>query len=332
MRGFLSDADPKVLDAGTRLLWGVIAAMVVVLCFGYWATGLSVDLWSGRLLLMAAPACVGVAWFYRSYRPDPWISRGAEAVAQVLLILILATLITYPAAAANFPYRDAELYALDRMLGFDWRAYLDFFNRHPLIGFIGNLAYFSMKPQTALVIAALVVASRFARLQCFALALAISLAITITIFMFVPAVAYYAHLGVTPAEFANLAPSVPYNHIRHLEGARLGLTTVVRFDDLEGMITFPSFHTTTAILYTWAMWPFRRARWVFLALNVMMVAATPIDGAHYVIDLVGGAVVAWIAVWGAVRVQRMVANAASIIPERREAPCPESITTHVSIP
>jgi membrane-associated phospholipid phosphatase len=302
------DADQTTLAATSRLIWGVIAAMLAVVCVLYWAVGLSIDVWSGRFLLPVAPACAIMARFYRVHRPDPWISFGAESTAQVLCILVLATLLTYPVAAADFPYRDAELYALDRMLGFDWRSYLAFVNAHPTLGLIGNIAYFSMKPQTALVIGALVIAARFGRLQQFTLALAVSLVVTIAIFMLVPAVAYYAHLGVTPVEFSNLQPSVPYEHVRHLEGMRLGLTTIIHFNDLEGMITFPSFHATSAILFTWAMWPFRRARWWMLGLNALLIAATPIDGGHYAIDLAGGAVVAAFSIYAAVRIAGVLAG------------------------
>lgn len=302
MPAIYPDAAQATLAATSRLIWGVTAAMLAAACGLYWMVGLSIDVWSGRFLLPIAPACAIIARFYRVHRPDPWISLGAELTAQVLCILLLATLLTYPVAAAQFPYRDTELYTIDRMLGFDWRSYLAFINAHPTLGLIGNFAYFSMKPQIALVIGALVIAARFGRLQQFTLAIAVSLAVTIAIFMFVPATGYYVHLGVTPAEFSNLHPSVPYQHMRHLEGMRSGLTTTIHFNDLEGMITFPSFHATSAILFTWAMWPFRRARWWILGLNALLIASTPIDGGHYAIDVAGGAVVAVFSIYAAVRI------------------------------
>jgi hypothetical protein len=67
----------------------------IVVAFGYIAAGLSVDLWSGHYFLPLIPLCAGLAWFYRKLRPDPWIEAGAETVAQVMLILVLGTLLSY---------------------------------------------------------------------------------------------------------------------------------------------------------------------------------------------------------------------------------------------
>jgi membrane-associated phospholipid phosphatase len=70
----------------------------------------------------------------------------------------------------------------------------------------------------------------------------------------------------------------------------------IPLDNLEGLITFPSFHTAGAIMFIWALRKVPYVRWPAIALNAALIAATPIDGAHYFIDLVGGAVVAFAAI------------------------------------
>lgn len=302
--------DLTAFAPANRIIWLLIAAMAVGLAVSYWAAGLSLDLWSGWQILILLPLCFLVAWYYRYRRIDPWISAGAGAAAQLTLILLLGTLLSYAAAAPAFPYRDAELYAADRALGFDWRSYLAFFNAHPIAGSIGNIAYFSMKLQIPLILIVLVATSRIVKLQQFVIATAASLAITLAVFVFVPAVAYYAYLGIHPSDFSNLTPSTPYAHIRHLEEIRSGLVRVVRFNDLEGLITFPSFHTVSALLYAWALWPIRRLRWPAVVVNVLMIASTPIDGAHYAIDIIGGIVVAIVAIGLATRVKYPAATKA----------------------
>jgi len=64
----------------------------------------------------------------------------------------------------------------------------------------------------------------------------------------------------------------------------------------EGIITFPSLHAALAVIPIVALWPIPRLRWLILALNIVMLAATPIDGSHYFIDVIAGIVVAAIAV------------------------------------
>ena len=61
---------------------------------------------------------------------------------------------------------------------------------------------------------------------------------------------------------------------------------------MEGLIAFPSYHTANAILFVWALWPLRLLRPVMLALNALLIASTPLAGAHYLVDLIGGALVA----------------------------------------
>ena len=45
-------------------------------------------------------------------------------------------------------------------------------------------------------------------------------------------------------------------------------------------------------------------RWAALGLNITMLAATPVNGAHYFVDLIGGALVAAIGLLLAQRIMR----------------------------
>ncbi len=327
MHPLLPDADPQTLATNSRLVWAIVAAMLAALCVGYWAAGLSLDLWSGRSMLSLLPACIIVSWFYRTRRPDPWISYGAESVAQVAAILIAGTLITYAAAASGFPYRDGELQTIDRALGLDWRGYLDFVNLHPRLGFVCHAVYFSMKPQTVLVIGALIVTSHFQRLQQFALALAATLIITIALFIFRPAVGAFAHLGLGAADTPHFVPSMTYQQMAQLDGIRSGTLHIIHFDALEGLIAFPSFHCAAGILAAWALWPCRQIRWWVLALNAAMVASAPVEGAHYFIDLPAGAAVAAAGVWISARMLALMLRLRADAP--RVGPAREGVQVNV---
>jgi membrane-associated phospholipid phosphatase len=68
--------------------------------------------------------------------------------------------------------------------------------------------------------------------------------------------------------------------------------TVIQLNNLEGLVTFPSFHTANAILFAWALWTVPYLRWVGLVVNGLMILSTPLTGAHYIIDVVAGTIVA----------------------------------------
>ncbi len=155
--------------------------------------------------------------------------------------------------------------------------------------------------------------SRLIRLQQFVLALNIALAVTIVISIFVPAVGTYYGLNLSPAERFPLLDSSNYvAQLRDIVALRNGSLRHLELFKLVGIVSFPSFHTASAVLYCWALWPVRGLRWVTIGLSTWMIAATPVIGAHYVIDVVGGAAVAGGSIFLAVRLlQKLVSMGTS---------------------
>ena len=94
-----------------------------------------------------------------------------------------------------------------------------------------------------------------------------------------PAVCAFNYYGFTPT-FDEARFTAQFT------GVRAGTFSVVRFDDLEGLISMPSFHAAAGLMVTWC---FRRYRtWVIVlgCLNVLMVTATFMSGAHYFVDVI----------------------------------------------
>jgi membrane-associated phospholipid phosphatase len=130
------------------------------------------------------------------------------------------------------------------------------------------------------------------RLQQFIFALNIALAVTLIISAFVPAIGTYYGLNLSPTERFPLINSAYYTAQLHdIVALRDGSLRHLELFKLTGIISFPSFHAASAFLYVWALWRVRGFRWVTIAINTLMIAATPVIGAHYIIDIVGGAVV-----------------------------------------
>jgi membrane-associated phospholipid phosphatase len=282
------------LTANGRAIWGIIALMAVTVLVAYRAAGLGIDFNGSFCAFFIIPLITAVSCYYRTRRLDRWIATGAESCAQISSILLLGMMLTYPLATLALPYQDGALHAMDGWLGLDWQAYLDLFNASPALALISKAAYCSMQLQYPLVILVLTASSRFLRLQQYIFTVLIALAVTLVIFTFVPAVGAYAYLHVPSGHYANLAPIMTFEQMRHLEAMRNGTWSVIR--DMEGLISFPSFHTISAILFSWALFPVRKIRWWVLGLNAALIASTPVQGAHYFIDIAGGALVAAFAI------------------------------------
>ena len=146
------------------LVWCLVGAMAMMTIVSFALAGLTVDLRSNPWLPLAITGLLAASFFYRFRRPNPQVCAVTEAGTQMLLILPFGILLTYAAMTANFPYRDADFYAIDQALGLERRAYLDFVNSRPLLAELAGYAYLSLLPQFALVPMVLMVANRLPRI------------------------------------------------------------------------------------------------------------------------------------------------------------------------
>jgi membrane-associated phospholipid phosphatase len=76
---------------------------------------------------------------------------------------------------------------------------------------------------------------------------------------------------------------------------------------LVGILTFPSFHAASAALYIWAFSPLRWLRLLLVPCNILMIAASPVGGGHYFVDVFAGIAVSAAAIVVTLRISYMVA-------------------------
>jgi membrane-associated phospholipid phosphatase len=70
------------------------------------------------------------------------------------------------------------------------------------------------------------------------------------------------------------------------------LRTINLGDSSQGLVVFPSFHTTLAVLCIFAARPLRILKVPLLALNLLIILSAPFEGAHYFIDIIAGIILA----------------------------------------
>jgi hypothetical protein len=253
---------------------------------------------------------------------DPKLIFWFGATAQVIVVTAIVGPLSYLANALNWPLQDQTLLLIDRAIGLDPQPIAAFVNHHSWLAKCLDVGYGFIKWPLLGVPIILTMTSRFIRLQQFMLALNIALAVTIIISVFVPAIGTYYGLNLSPTERFSLINSAYYSaQLRDIVALRDGSLRHLELFKLAGIISFPSFHAASAVLYVWALWPVRGFRWVTIGINTLMVAATPVIGAHYIIDIVGGAVVTAGSVLLAKHLFRILLQKAS--PVSREVNQPE---------
>ncbi|MHA6717928.1 phosphatase PAP2 family protein [Sphingomonas sp. RS6] len=195
---------------------------------------------------------------------------------------------SYLAMRNSGPFTDAWLAQADGMVGFDWLGFRSAVDRIPLLRATLEQAYYScflLPPAIAILLG---MSGRAERLYKMLAAFGIGLAATVAIFLFFPAEAAFQHYGYRPMPSNAVSYGVLISQLHD------GPPEPVDLNALGGIITFPSFHATMAILFAWALWPLRRLRVPNLGINgLMWISAIPVGG-HDAVDLIGGSLIAGI--------------------------------------
>lgn len=306
------------VDAGWRLLllnWIMIGGMGVALALGVMATDFSIGL-SGLAI-----AC-GYVGLYAGFahanacspkRRDPQVIFVLAGIAQAVMITALMTPLTYIAASSNWPLQDANLLAIDRMLRFDWGAYVHFVDAHPTLAAWLGFGYTMIRWPLFAIPVVLAAKHRYRRIEEFIFAFGLALIVTTVISALVPAIGVYQQIGLEPSSLHNLDPQAYIEQLRDLPPTRAGTLRHLDLMGLAGIVTFPSFHAASAVLYAWALWPVKWARPIAVLADGAMLAATPIIGGHYFIDLLAGTAIALIAIAIAHKVGRVAETNSSRI-------------------
>jgi membrane-associated phospholipid phosphatase len=270
-----------------RLIWAAIAAVAAVVLAATVVSGFSLDWRTFAAPTLAALALTAGAWFYRYRRPDPRIASGLENTAQLVAFAAVAAPLSYLAAAANLPLQDQMLDSIDRTLGFDWRALLNWMNASPTIFAVLRPIYFSLTLQMTTAALGLAFTGRLLRLRIYLLSFILAALITIAISALLPAAGVWPYDGLGAADSPHIMPAVSTSW-PVFYGLREGSVRTLVAIGSEGIISFPSLHAALATILMMTLWPIPILRWPIVALNVAMLAATPIDGSHYFTDVFAG--------------------------------------------
>jgi membrane-associated phospholipid phosphatase len=148
-----------------------------------------------------------------------------------------------------------------------------------------HLIYLSLSLQMVAAVLLLGFTGRQAWLRAYMLAFIFAALITIAISALLPAEGAWLYYGITGAP-----TELPLSHTAWpvIFGLRDGSFRLLMGVGAEGVITFPSMHAALAVILVAAFWPVPIARFLAVTINSLVLAATPIDGSHYFVDVLAG--------------------------------------------
>jgi len=271
------------------IIWCLVTGVAAVVLIASAAGGFQIVLKS-----YAIPASTGLllmfgAYFYRVHRTDLKLASTLESTAQLVVFAAVAAPLSYLAASTALPLRDAAFDAMDRALGFDWKELLGFMHRRPELFEFMQAIYLSLTAQMTAVVLLLGLTGRLPWLRIYMLAFIFAAVLTIALSALLPAEGVWLHYGLKADQSV-----MPVSHTSWpvFLGLRDGSYRLVMAVGSEGIITFPSLHAALAVILMAAFWPVPVARWFSAVINSLMLAATPIDGSHYLVDVLAGVAIA----------------------------------------
>lgn len=275
------------LKAAAILVVGAIDAAWIALA------GYTFEWSSASQLALIAALLYFVAEVYRRWRPIPAFEVMTRETTWLLLFTATAALLSNLTVTLNRPLIDPELAAFGKAVGFNWVFWHGFVSAHPWLNLFLSFLYFIALPQVAFAVVVLALLGRLERVREFVLALMIAAVMAITISALFPssgALAYYR-----PAETAPTIVDLAYK--QSFFDLRAGLQKSFSLTELKGLIAFPSYHATLSVLVVLAFRGIRRFFWPLAVFNLLILASAPVEGGHFLIDVVGGTGIALIGVW-----------------------------------
>ena len=292
---------PEDVDTAWRFLlfnWIAVGIMGAVLAFSLVVTDFSIELSGLAIAVGYVGAYAGFAHANACSpsRRDPQVMFVLGGTAQIVLITAIMAPLTYVAASTNLPMQDANLLAIDRAFGLDWAAYVGFADDRPALATWLNCGYNMIRWPIFAIPVVLAATGRYQRIEEFTFAFGAALAVTTIVSALVPAIGVYQQIGLDPATLKHIDPRPYLDQLRDLPPTRAGELRHLALLGLGGIVTFPSFHAASAVLYCWALWPIRWLRPLVVLVNGAMLAATPLNGGHYFVDVIAGVIIAVLAI------------------------------------
>ncbi|REK19538.1 MAG: phosphatase PAP2 family protein [Planctomycetota bacterium] len=270
------------------LMAAAACATLLISLAGWHFCKLTISLRQAAPMLVVLAVLLGVAGQYR------W--RGERRLFQVVMMVFWIILVTnmhffpmYMAARTDVPISDALFARADRAIGIEVPNVRAALAPYPWLSRAMLQIYMTLIPLMTLAAVLPPLMNRMDKAKEFLIGCIVAASISLPIFACLQAVG--------PWQYYDFAPAIPSLGGKAAMMAELKTDQVFMIDvtNRDGLIEFPSFHVVLTVLAAAALWPFRWLRWPTVAWATLIVISTITTGIHYSIDVVGGLLVAGVA-------------------------------------
>jgi membrane-associated phospholipid phosphatase len=205
-------------------------------------------------------------------------------------LLTAGATLSYVITAADLPLQDSLLARVDHRLGFDWLHFLDTTNSSPFVVALLRHVYETIGLVIELAVIWFCLICSGERLAEFLAILGLCTVGLCAGMWLVPAAGAFAYYRPASELFGNYSAMGEMWTFSHtFSMLRDGSLSVIDLSALDGVVSFPSFHTVLGVIAIYAV---RDIRWLLafvLPLNATMIVSTMPVGGHHLADVLAGA-------------------------------------------
>lgn len=269
-------------------LWIAVALVGVIDTIWILATPLRFDPSGLALILGPATGLLIFAIGGRHIFPEK-LRHLALGTAFVLFAWPALRVFNHLVMTLPFPLTDAWLVQGDHDLGLHWHAYLFWVDAHPWLVNVMSFTYRSLTIFSCLAVALLIVFGNGRAAHDFLVLFIASAVIASAAGCLFPAETAMAYYAPVEHMLKHIVPDYGAGFAPYLQEIRTNPHHLLRAASLPGLTAFPSFPTAMGVIMIYCA---RTRRWFLaaaIAFNSIMIAATPVLGGHYFVDVIAGA-------------------------------------------
>jgi hypothetical protein len=276
-----------------RPLFAIAAGLVAVDIVWGWLGHFHVDILGYARLELLALVLLGGGIFYQTRRPDPQLAAMILGASFLVSFSAAANLLNNYLLTVAGSRIDAQLDALDRSLGFDWYRMMLAMSDHPILNAWLFRVYNIALPEVALLLVVLAWSGQAEKAYRFCFAVAVGALVTIGLWAIHPAFGAMSLYTLPPEVGTKLVLSLTDAFGRAQVALLQNGPGYIVLDGLHGsLIGFPSYHAVLALLVIWYARTLRLFFYPATILNLAVIASTPVQGGHHLVDVIGAIPVA----------------------------------------
>jgi hypothetical protein len=257
-----------------------------------WEHLVAVDIRGLPEIIAIVAAILLLRVIYIVLRPDArTVHTLFETAGGIIAYTAIMAPVSYLCARNSMPLFDDVLRAADAVFDFDWQTWAEFEHVNPAVVTVLGLAYASLLPQTVLVLTILPLVGDGSR--------GFSLLRASLIAVLIACAGSYALPAAGP-------DAIHTDWYPHWAALRTTGPFTMSLQQAQGIIAFPSFHASLAVLLLYFVRGLGIVTWATGALELLMLVSTPTFGHHYLCDVIAGVIVAIVALLITKQLDRLV--------------------------